>query len=127
MNIWPHKNGPYDPLTYDVRRTMSVRVMIHGPWVELKFPKRNLPLRRMHNDVEPSSVTFIGHKEVIDLTNCQIDLFPENLPNKRCDFMFCMSMRQSFYPLLSWIPQHGKPFFASGLGVRSTPYAYAPT
>ena len=91
MNIWPHKNGPYDPLTYDVRRTMSVRVMIHGPWVELKFPKRNLPLRRMFNDVEPTSVAFIDHKEVIDLTNCHIDLIPENLPNKRCHFMIYRS------------------------------------
>ena len=83
MNIWPNKNGPYDPLTYDVRRTMSVRVMIHGPWVELKFPKRNLPLRRMCSDTEPTSVAFIDHKEVVDLTNCHIDLLPENLPNKR--------------------------------------------
>ena len=96
MNIWPHKNGPYDPLTYDVRRTMSVRVMIHGPWVELKFPKRNLPLRRMFNDVEPTSVAFIDHKEVIDLTNCHIDLIPENLPNKRCHFMIYRNYRSTF-------------------------------
>ena len=105
MNIWPHKNGPYDPLTYDVRRTMSVRVMVHGPWVELKFPKRNLPLRRMFNDVEPNSVAFIDHKEVIDLTNCHIDLIPENLPNKRCAFLcilkwVCFGMRL-FDPLSS--------------------------
>ena len=46
MNMWPAKNGAYDPLTYDVRRTVSVRVMLHGPWVEFKFPRRNLPLRR---------------------------------------------------------------------------------
>jgi hypothetical protein len=83
MNLWPHKNGTYDPLTYDVRRTMSVRVMLHGPWIELKYPRRNLPLRRMYNDVEPTSVAFLEQKEVIDLTNCYVDLIPENLPNKR--------------------------------------------
>ena len=81
--MWPSKNGPYDPLTYDVRRTMSVRVMLHGPWVELKFPKRNLPLRKMHDDIEPKNVTFHDYKEVIDLTNCSIEIIPENLPSKR--------------------------------------------
>ncbi|XP_059098666.1 testis-expressed protein 2-like isoform X2 [Tigriopus californicus] len=83
MNLWPPKNGPYDPLTYDVRRTMSVRVMLHGPWIELKFPKRNLPLRRMYDDQEPTNMVFLDQKEIIDLTNCAIDLIPENLPSKR--------------------------------------------
>jgi hypothetical protein len=57
--------------------------MLHGPWIELKFPKKNLPLRRMYDDVEPTSVVFLEHKEVLDLTNCAIDIFPENLPTKR--------------------------------------------
>eukprot|EP00095_Tigriopus_kingsejongensis_P001879 snap_masked-scaffold70_size417918-processed-gene-2.2 protein:Tk01879 transcript:snap_masked-scaffold70_size417918-processed-gene-2.2-mRNA-1 annotation:"testis-expressed sequence 2 protein isoform x1" len=83
MNLWPPKNGAYDPLTYDVRRTMSVRIMLHGPWIELKFPKRNLPLRRMCDDKEPANMVFLDQKEVIDLTNCTIDLIPENLPGKR--------------------------------------------
>lgn len=56
MNLWPAKNGPYDPLTYDVRRTMSVRVMLHGPWVELRFPKRNLPLRDGRRNRRTSSI-----------------------------------------------------------------------
>lgn len=81
--MWPAKNGPYDPLTYDVRRTMSVRVMLHGPWVELKFPRKNLPLRRMHDDIEPKDVVFHEYKEVLDLTNCSLELVPENLPSKR--------------------------------------------
>ena len=50
MNLWPSKKGPYDPLTYDIRRTISVRIMLHGPWLEMRFPKRNLPLRRMCTD-----------------------------------------------------------------------------
>ena len=84
MNMWPAKNGVYDPLTYDVRRTMSVKVMLHGPWIELKFPKRNLPLRRMYDDdTEPNNIAFLEQKEVIDLTNCSVDLIPENLPSKR--------------------------------------------
>ncbi len=83
MNTWPAKNGVYDPLTYDVRRTVSVRVMLHGPWVELRFPRRNLPLRRMYGDPEPAGVAFLEHKEVLDLTNCSVELFPENLPQKR--------------------------------------------
>ena len=72
MNLWPLKKGPYDPLTYDVRRTISVRIMLHGPWLEMRFPKRNLPLRRMHNDKEPSNVQFHDHVEVIDLSTCSI-------------------------------------------------------
>ena len=36
MNLWPTKKGPYDPLTYDVRRTSTVRVMLHGPWIEMR-------------------------------------------------------------------------------------------
>ena len=83
MNMWPAKNGAYDPLTYDVRRTVSVRLMIHGPWIEFKFPRRNLPLRRMYGDPEPAGVAFLEHKEVVDLTNCSIELIPENLPTKR--------------------------------------------
>ncbi len=83
MNLWPSKKGPYDPLTYDVRRTVSVRIMLHGPWLEMRFPKRNMPLRRMHNDVEPTNVDFHEHVEVIDLSTCSIDLQPENLPTKR--------------------------------------------
>ena len=72
MNLWPLKKGPYDPLTYDVRRTISVRIMLHGPWLEMRFPKRNLPLRRMYNDKEPSNVQFHEHVEVIDLSTCSI-------------------------------------------------------
>ena len=74
MNLWPLKKGPYDPLTYDVRRTISVRIMLHGPWMEVRFPKRNLPLRRMHNDKEPSNVQFHEHVEVIDLSTCSIGM-----------------------------------------------------
>jgi len=83
MNLWPTKKGPYDPLTYDVRRTSTVRVMLHGPWIEMRFPKRNLPLRRMHDDVEPKRVDYHDRVEVIDLSTCSIDLLPENLPSKR--------------------------------------------
>ena len=104
MNLWPSKKGPYDPLTYDVRRTSSVRVMLHGPWIEMRyntfssttlwkensgmtdfcrFPKRNLPLRRMYDDVEPKKVDYHDRVEVIDLSTCSIDLLPENLPSKR--------------------------------------------
>lgn len=83
MNLWPLKKGPYDPLTYDVRRTMSVRIMLHGPWLEMRFPKRNLALRRMHGDVEPTNVQFHEHVEVIDLSTCSIDIQPDNLPTKR--------------------------------------------
>lgn len=83
MNLWPHKKGPYDPLTYDVRRTISVRIMLHGPWLEMRFPKRNMPLRRMYNDKEPTNVQFHEHVEVIDLSTCSIDIQPENLPTKR--------------------------------------------
>ena len=108
MNLWPSKKGPYDPLTYDVRRTSSVRVMLHGPWIEMRcntflgnmckensemtymagfcrFPKRNLPLRRMYDDVEPKKVDYHDRVEVIDLSTCSIDLLPENLPSKRLD------------------------------------------
>ena len=83
MNLWPIKRGPYDPLTYDVRRTISVRIMLHGPWLEMRFPKRNMPLRRMHDDTEPQNVQFHEHVEVIDLSTCSIDIQPENLPTKR--------------------------------------------
>ena len=83
MNLWPSKKGPYDPLTYDIRRTISVRIMLHGPWLEMRFPKRNLPLRRMHNDAELTNVEFHEHVEVVDLSTCSIDLQPENLPTKR--------------------------------------------
>lgn len=83
MNLWPSKKGPYDPLTYDVRRTISIRIMLHGPWLEMRFPKRNMPLRRMYNDVEPSNVQFHEHVEVIDLSTCSIDIQPDNLPTKR--------------------------------------------
>ena len=83
MNLWPTKKGRYDPLTYDVRRTSTVRLMLHGPWIEMRFPKRNLPLRRMHDDVEPKKVDFYDQVEVIDLSTCSIDLLPENLPSKR--------------------------------------------
>ena len=83
MNLWPTKKGSYDPLTYDVRRTSTVRLMLHGPWIEMRFPKRNLPLRRMHDDVEPTKVDFHDQVEVIDLSTCSIDLLPENLPSKR--------------------------------------------
>jgi len=83
MNLWPSKKGPYDPLTYDVRKTSSVRVMLHGPWIEMRFPKRNLPLRRMYDDREPAKVDYHDRVEVIDLSTCSIDLLPENLPSKR--------------------------------------------
>ena len=83
MNLWPTKKGTYDPLTYDVRRTSTVRIMLHGPWIEMRFPKRNLPLRRMHDDVEPKKVDYHDQVEVIDLSTCSIDLLPENLPSKR--------------------------------------------
>ena len=78
MNLWPLKKGPYDPLTYDVRRTISVRIMLHGPWLEMRFPKRNLPLRRMYNDKEPSNVQFHEHVEVIDLSTCSIGRYKIN-------------------------------------------------
>ena len=83
MNLWPTKKGTYDPLSYDVRRTSTVRIMLHGPWIEMRFPKRNLPLRRMHDDVEPKKVDYHDQVEVIDLSTCSIDLLPENLPSKR--------------------------------------------
>ena len=83
MNLWPTKKGPYDPLTYDVRRTSTARIMLHGPWIEVRFPKRNLPFRRMYSDVEPKKVDFHDQVEVIDLSTCSIDLLPENLPSKR--------------------------------------------
>ena len=86
MNLWPTRKGPYDPLTYDVRRTSSVRIMLHGPWIEMRFPKRNLPLRRMYDDVEPKKVEYHDQVEVIDLSTCSIDLLPENLPSKRYAF-----------------------------------------
>lgn len=70
-------------MTYDVRRTISVRIMLHGPWLEMRFPKRNLALRRMHNDIEPTNVQFHEHVEVIDLSTCSIDIQPDNLPTKR--------------------------------------------
>jgi len=44
---------------------------------------RNLPLRKMYGDIEPKGVAFLEHKEVVDLTNCALDLYPENLPQKR--------------------------------------------
>ena len=72
MNLWPLKKGPYDPLTYDVRRTISVRIMLHGPWLEMRFPKRNLPLRKMYDDKEPTNVQFHEHVEVVDLSTCSI-------------------------------------------------------
>ena len=68
-----------------------MRIMLHGPWLELKFPKRNLPLRRMYDDKEPDEVVFLDQKEVIDLTNCAIDLIPENLPSKRCVGFFTVT------------------------------------
>jgi len=83
MNLWPSKKGPYDPLTYDIRRTISVRIMLHGPWLEMRFPKRNLPLRRMCTDSELTNIEFHEHVEVVDLSTCSIDLQPENLPTKR--------------------------------------------
>jgi len=97
MNLWPAKNGPYDPLTYDVRKTMSVRVMLHGPWLEFKFPRRNLPLRKMYNDAEPKGVAFLEHKEIVDLTNCAMDLYPENLPQKR---YLCLTKLFMFEPFV---------------------------
>ena len=85
MNLWPSKYGQYDPLTYDVRRTVSVRVELYGSWLELRFPKRNIPLRRMFDEVEPDveTMAFYEHKEVIDLTTARISLLPESLPSKR--------------------------------------------
>ena len=83
MNLWPIKKGPYDPLTYDVRKTSTVRVMLHGPWLELRFPRVNLPLRRMHDDTEPTKIEFHDRVEVIDLSTCSIELLPQNLPSKR--------------------------------------------
>lgn len=52
------KKGSYDPLTYDVRKTSTVRVMLHGPWLEIRFPKTNLPFRRVHDEDEPTAVDF---------------------------------------------------------------------
>lgn len=83
MNLWPFKKGPYDPLTYDVRLTSTVRVMLHGPWLELRFPRTNFPLRRSHDDAEPTQVEFHNRIEVIDLSTCSIELLPRNLPSKR--------------------------------------------
>ena len=37
----------------------------------------------MWDDREPKDVAFLEHKEQIDLTNCAIELVPENLPSKR--------------------------------------------
>ena len=83
MNLWPMRKGPYDPLTYDVRKTSSVRVTLHGPWLELRFPRVNLPLRRTHDDVEPTKIDFHDRIEVLDLSTCSIELQPPNLPSKR--------------------------------------------
>jgi hypothetical protein len=83
MNLWPLKKGPYDPMTYDVRNTSTVRVMLHGPWLELRFPRVNLPLRRTHDDTEPTKIEFHDRVEVIDLSTCSIELLPQNLPSKR--------------------------------------------
>ena len=83
MNLWPLKKGPYDPLIYDVRQTSTVRVMLHGPWLELRFPRTNLPLRRTHEDSEPTKVEFHDRVDVIDLSTCSIELLPQNLPSKR--------------------------------------------
>ncbi len=58
MNLWPMKKGSYDPLTYDVRKTSTVRVMLHGPWLEIRFPKTNLPFRRVHDEDEPTAIDF---------------------------------------------------------------------
>ena len=83
MNLWPIKKGPYDPMTYDVRRTVSVRIMLHGPWMEMRFPKRPIKFRRDHDDPEITNVQFHEHVEVIDLSTCSIDIIPENMPAKR--------------------------------------------
>ena len=77
------RRGSYDPLTYDVRKTSSVKVTLHGPGLELRFPRVNLPLRRTHDDVEPAKVDFHDRFEVIDLSTCSIELLPQNLPSKR--------------------------------------------
>ena len=79
------KHGEYDPLSYDIRQTVSVLMELYGSWVELRFPKQNIPLRRMHDEVEPNidDISFYEHKEVIDLSAATISLLPENLPKKR--------------------------------------------
>eukprot|EP00096_Caligus_rogercresseyi_P011577 TRINITY_DN4583_c0_g1_i2.p1 TRINITY_DN4583_c0_g1~~TRINITY_DN4583_c0_g1_i2.p1 ORF type:complete len:947 (+),score=280.63 TRINITY_DN4583_c0_g1_i2:129-2969(+) len=83
MNIWPSKYGVYDPLTYDVRWTVSVLVELYGYWIEMRFPRKNIPLRRMHSEQEPDleSMNFFEH-QVIDLTTAEICLMPDNLPAK---------------------------------------------
>lgn len=37
----------------------------------------------MYDDIEPRNVTFLEQKEILDLTNCTIEIVPENLPTKR--------------------------------------------
>ncbi|XP_040571288.1 testis-expressed protein 2 isoform X2 [Lepeophtheirus salmonis] len=83
MNIWPSKYGVYDPMTYDVRWTVSVLVELYGYLVELRFPRKNIHLRRMHNEAEPEveNMNFFEH-QVIDLTTAEICLMPDNLPAK---------------------------------------------
>ena len=79
MNFWLKKMGHYNPETYNVLKTSTVKVSLHGPWIEIRFPKRNLPKRRMYHDEEPSAVHYHGEFEVIDLSTCSIELLPKNL------------------------------------------------
>ena len=84
MNLWPSKKGPYDPLTYDIRRTISVRIMLHGPWLEMRFPKRNLPLRRMCTD---TGLDFL-EKEILSILSDFLSR--EKLTQKKAE-QFCKS------------------------------------
>ena len=84
MNLWPSKKGPYDPLTYDIRRTISVRIMLHGPWLEMRFPKRNLPLRRMCTDtgldfVEKEILCNLQEKSIASALTAQNRMRKSNL------------------------------------------------
>ena len=85
MNLWPSKKGPYDPLTYDIRRTISVRIMLHGPWLEMRFPKRNLPLRRMCTD---TGLDFV-EKEILSILSPALRLSLRRETNTKKAEQFC--------------------------------------
>ena len=109
MNLWPSKKGPYDPLTYDIRRTISVRIMLHGPWLEMRFPKRNLPLRRMCTDLGSDFV----EKEILSILSDFLS--GEKLTHKKAE-QFCKTSNLE-WSNLSTLNQE-KPFRKIGVLVN---------
>ena len=75
----------YEPHTYDVKNTVSVKVVIQTNKLILRFPHTSLPSKVDYNSPEtPPDITYNEAKDIIiDFQDLRVKLLPDDLSRSK--------------------------------------------